>query len=178
MWYFTGKGDQGDSNLYDGRRFSKGDLVFDLIGTLDEANANLGMAVSLCKPLNLKTDLGEIQNQLSILMGIIAGVKKDDPDKNSILLDATDWLEKMIVEYGKQINNPQGFVNAGESTLGAAIDIARTVIRRAERIAVRYFEIEVDGKKEILAYLNRLSSFLFIFRLFADQSVIRELTYY
>jgi cob(I)alamin adenosyltransferase len=173
MRYFTGKGDQGDSNLYDGRRFSKGDLVFDLIGTLDEANAYLGMAVSYCNPQKLKSDLCLTQNQLSILMGIIAGVKKDDPEKNSILVEATDWLEKMIAKYGKSINDPQGFVNAGETTLGAAIDITRTVIRRAERIAVKYFGVDGDGKKYILAYLNRLSSFLYILRLFADQSGIR-----
>jgi cob(I)alamin adenosyltransferase len=173
MRYFTGKGDQGDSNLYDGSRFSKGDLAFDLIGSMDEANAHLGMAVSLCKPQNLKSDLCVIQNQLSILMGFIAGVKKDDPEKNSILVEATDWLGKMIIEYGKSINDPQGFVNAGKTTLGAAIDIARTVIRRAERIAVKYLGVYGNGKKEILAYLNRLSSFLYILRLFADQSGIK-----
>ena len=171
MWYYTGKGDQGDSNLYSGRRISKGDMVLELIGTLDEANAHLGMAISLCKTSELRTDMREIQDHLSKLMGFIAGVKKVELEENSFLKSATQWLEKKMNDYGKSIRNPQAFLNAGETTFGAAIDISRTVIRRAERIAVRHFGVCEGDRKELLTYLNRLSSFLYILRLFTDQPI-------
>lgn len=171
MWYFTGKGDQGDSSLYEGRRISKGEVVFELIGTLDEANAHLGMAVSLCKTPEIKTDLRDIQNHLSKLMSFIACIKEPELEDNFSLINATDWLEAKIHEFGKFVKNPRAFINTGETTFGAAIDISRTVIRRAERISVRHFGIGEDGRKEVLTYLNRLSSFLYILRLFAEKSI-------
>ena len=171
MWNFTGKGDQGESNLFDGRRVSKGDLVFELIGTLDETTAHLGLAISLCKVPELKADLRVIQGHLSKLMGIIAGADKGELERDTFLLSATEWLEEKISDYGKSVKNPQTFLYASESTLGAAIDASRTVIRRAERIAVRYFRAENDDGKEILAYVNRLSSFLYILRLYADSFI-------
>ena len=170
MWYFTGKGDQGDSSLYEGHRISKGDVVFELIGTLDEANAHLGMAVSLCKTPEIKNDLRDIQNHLSKLMGFIACVKETELEDNFFLTNATDWLEEKINDFGKFVKNPRAFINTGETTFGAAIDISRTVIRRAERIAVRHFVIGEGCRKEVLAYLNRLSSFLYILRLFTEKS--------
>jgi len=171
MWYFTGKGDQGDSSLNEGRRISKGDEVFELIGTLDEANAHLGLAVSLCKTPEIKTDLRDIQNHLVKLMGFIAGVKKTELEENIVLTSATEWLEVKLNDFGKFVKNPQAFINTGETIFGAAIDISRTVIRRAERIAVRYYGVGKDGRKEVLTYLNRLSSFLYILRLFAEKSI-------
>jgi cob(I)alamin adenosyltransferase len=174
MWYFTGKGDQGNSNLFDGRQVSKGDLIFELIGTLDEATAYFGMAISLCRDPELMTDLREIQEHLSMLMGIIANIGSTKLESNSFLLKLTGWLEKKICDYGKSVKNPRTFLFSGVSTLGAAIDISRAVIRRSERIAVRLFCAENKDKKEILAYLNRLSSFLYIMRLNVDLSKEHE----
>lgn len=175
MWYFTGKGDQGDSNLFDGRRISKADLAFEVIGTLDEANAHLGLAVSLCKNPQIKVDLRIVQDQLSKLMGFIAGVKIAGLDENFFLTSATNWLEEKIKDFGNSINNPKTFLFAGESTIGAAIDISRTVIRRAERLAVRHYKVGNEHRNEILTYLNRLSSFLFILRLFIDHQEIPKI---
>jgi cob(I)alamin adenosyltransferase len=174
MWYFTGKGDQGNSNLFDGRQVSKGDLIFELIGTLDEATAYFGMAISLCRDPELMTDLREIQEHLSKLMGIIANIENTELESYSFLAKSTGWLEKKICDYGKSVKNPQTFLFSGVSTLGAAIDISRAVIRRSERIAVRLFCTENKDKKEILAYLNRLSSFLYIMRLNVDFSKEHE----
>ncbi|MDP2965457.1 MAG: cob(I)yrinic acid a,c-diamide adenosyltransferase [Pelolinea sp.] len=171
MWYYTGKGDQGDSSLFDGRQVSKGDIVFELIGTLDEATAHLGMAVSLCRVPGLKADLRETQDYLSKLMGTIADLEKAELEGHSFLARAIGWLEKKISDYGKLVKNPQAFLYAGESALGAAIDVSRTVIRRTERIAVRYFGAGNDDGREILVYLNRLSSLLYILRLYADSSI-------
>ncbi len=168
MHYYSGKGDQGNSNLADGRPLSKGDLVFELIGTLDEATAQIGMAISLCEDGDLKSVFCSIQGQLSGLMGFLAGAKVKGEEMGPFLSEALCWLEGKINAYGGSIGDHKGFLFAGRSLAGASIDIARTVVRRAERQAVRYFERVEDDKREVLAYLNRLSSLLFVLRIFID----------
>ena len=101
-------------------------------------------------------------------MGFIAGVKIAGLEEGPYLTNALEWLEDKIKVYGGCIDNPKGFLFAGRSSAGASIDIARTVVRRAERHAVRYFKTDEVLRNEVLTYLNRLSSFLFIFRLFID----------
>lgn len=168
MWSFSGKGDQGDSALFDGRRISKGDMIFELLGTLDEANAFLGLAISQCENSELKTDLSQIQDDLMNLMGIIAKADSPNHDRDTSMDYALEWLEKRMAEYEKTVQNPRAFLYPGKTTLGASIDISRTIIRRAERIAVRHFNVQDGAWGEILVYLNRLSSFLYILRLSAD----------
>jgi cob(I)alamin adenosyltransferase len=168
MRIYTGKGDQGESNLFDGRRISKGDPVFEVIGSLDEATAFLGLAISFCHDSEIIRDLQTIQDHLSKQMSFLAGVKISDLKKKSFLTGAVDWLENKIKRYEGSIEKPKGFVFAGKSSAGASIDISRTVIRRAEREAVIYFQTIEDCGKEILTYLNRLSSFLYVLRLFID----------
>ena len=169
MQYFTGKGDQGRSSLSYGRPISKGDLVFELIGALDETTAHLGMAISLCQDAETISTLRIIQDHLSKLMGLIAGAKIQELEEGSFLSGALNWIEDKIKIYGDSIENPKGFLFAGRSSAGASIDIARTVVRRAERYAVRYFDADKDLGNEVLTYLNRLSSFLFVFRLATDR---------
>jgi len=168
MQYFTGKGDQGKSSLADGRLISKGDLAFELIGDLDEATAHMGMAISLCQDPRILNILRIIQDHLSKMMGFIAGVKITDFEEGSYLTGALEWLEDEEKVYGDPIKDPKGFLFAGQSSTGASIDIARTVIRRAERKAARYYETTKVQGNGVLTYLNRLSSFLFILRLSID----------
>ena len=174
MRHFTGKGDQGRSSLADGRLISKGNSVFELIGTLDEATAHLGMAISLCQDVETINSLRIIQDQLSKIMGIIAGAKIKDNDEGSFLTSALNWLEDQINAYTDTFEDPGRFIFAGQSSAGASIDVARTVVRRAERYAVRYFDTAKVHRNDVLTYLNRLSSFLFIFRLFIDRNSISQ----
>jgi len=140
-----------------------------LIGSLDEATAFIGMAVSLCRDADEKSALQKIQDQISKCMGLIAGAKSPEIENGPFLSNAIAWLEEKIKFYGDSIEHHKGFIYAGESSAGASIDIARTVIRRAERRAVRYFgNVEDKNRNDLLIYLNRLSSFMFIFRLFID----------
>ena len=169
MRYFTAKGDQGRSSLADGRLISKGDEVFELIGALDEATAHLGMAISLYQDPETISTLRIIQDHLSMLMGLIAGAKIQDLKDGPFLSSALNWIEDKIKIYGNSIENPKGFLFAGRSSAGASIEISRTVVRRAERYAVRYFDTDKDLGNEVLTYLNRLSSFLFVLRLVTDR---------
>ncbi|MBM3138062.1 MAG: ATP:cob(I)alamin adenosyltransferase, partial [Chloroflexi bacterium] len=77
------------------------------------------------------------------------------------------WFESRIKFYGESLDNPHAFIYAGKTKYGAAIDMARTVVRRSERIFTKLMG-EDDSKSENLPYLNRLSSLLFILRLFVD----------
>jgi len=174
MQNFSGKGDQGRSSLSDGRLISKGDAVFELIGSLDEVTAHLGLAISFSQDPEIINTLRTIQDQLSKLMGLIAGAKIQEIEDGTFLTNSLGWLEEKIRVCGDSIDNPKKFIFAGQSSAGASIDIARTVVRRSERLAVKYFESFKDLKNDALPYLNRLSSFLFIFRLFIDQKSITQ----
>ncbi len=168
MHYFSGKGDQGKSSLSDGRLISKGDVAFELIGALDEATSHLGLAISFSQDPEIINTLRTIQDQLSKLMGLIAGAKIQEIEDGIFLTNAIGWLENKIGVCGDSIENPKRFIFAGQSSAGASIDIARTVVRRSERLAVRYFNTVKDHRNDVLPYLNRLSSYLFILRLFID----------
>jgi cob(I)alamin adenosyltransferase len=174
MRYFTGKGDQGKSSLADGRLISKGELIFDVIGALDEATAHIGMAISLCQDLQIINTLRIIQDQLSKLMGLLAGVKIQDLENEFFFKVSIKWLEGKINEFGGTVDFPEGFLFAGSSSEGAAVDIARTVIRRAERDAVKLFGTIKDHGNDELIYLNRLSSLLFVIRLLIDRKSIDQ----
>lgn len=168
MRFFTGKGDEGETSLFNGDIRLKSHLVFDLIGALDEATAQLGMAISLCDDDSIKMDLTTIQNHLSKFMGIIAGASQAVIGAQYNMLKVIDWIETRIKFYGKQIDNPKGFLYAGKTQIGAAVDIARTVIRKAERVYTKLIDEKPRDNPSELVYLNRLSSFLYILRLFVD----------
>ena len=170
MRFFSGNGDNGETSLPWGKRANKSDPVFELIGTLDELSANLGLAISFCDIRILSEDLRTIQTMLSDLMGIVAG-STDNPDEISIKLkDSLIWIEKKIDNYGEKHELPTGFVFPGKTTCGAAIDIARTVARRAERNVVRLSINSDKINKDLQAVINRLSSLLFVIRLIADSN--------
>ena len=169
MWFLTGKGDQGSTRLFDGQERAKSDTVFELIGALDETTACIGLSISFCTDQEIKTDLTEIQDMLSKFMGLIAGAGSTVIAGRFDLDDAIGWVEKRVKYYGQGLANPSAFIYAGKSSLGAAIDLARTIIRRSERIGVRFSQEHPGFDRTFLVLLNRLSSFFFILRLYADE---------
>lgn len=169
MWLFSGKGDEGSTSLFDGRKIQKSELVFELIGSLDEATAHIGLAISLCEDFEIITDLGKIQDVLSKLMGVIAGAGEAVIAGRLMMDEVLDWLENRIKYYGRDLDNPKSFIYAGKTTFGSSLDITRTVIRRCERIAVRYSKEVSSIKVEILPFINRLSSYFYTLRIFVDQ---------
>jgi len=167
-WFFSGKGDEGKSSLNDGVPLKKNDPAFELIGTLDEMNAALGMARSFCEDEAIGDDLSYLQKITSALMGVIAGFPLSADGNRTGLVEFLEWIENRIHFYGGSVDNPQQFIFPGESKVGAALDQARTIVRRAERRAVDYCDEKTDLDPEILAVMNRLSSLLFIMRLYFD----------
>jgi len=164
MRFYSGKGDGGITTLFNGKQIAKNDPVLELIGSIDELNAIIGLARSKTVQTPINADLKTLQGILSNMMGLIAGATDQAlPDLN--LPIKLVWLEEHIDELGEKIDLPEKFTFPGESDIGAIFDICRTVSRRTERLAVSLFSDEKNATKEIIAFLNRLSSYFYVLRL-------------
>jgi len=158
---YTAKGDQGSTDLL-GERVGKDDPRIDLMGALDESTSSIGLGrahatIDAWRPL-----LIQAQRDLYQIMAELAFVDELRPDVYHLKPDRVDWLEESIAEVEATVTLPPQFVIAGDTVSGAALDVARTVVRRAERQAVGLDAAGHGLNPEILRYLNRLSTLLFI----------------
>jgi cob(I)alamin adenosyltransferase len=170
MWYSSGKGDTGSSSLFDGNSVPKNDPVFTLLGDLDEVTAALGLAISHAESgSEISQDLEEIQKRLSGIMGLVAGAPNVNIGRQSVAAESIAFLESRAKYYAELVENPRAFIFTGKTKIGACLDLARAIVRRAERTAVNYFALNQNQTNEVLVFLNRLSSFLYVVRLWADQ---------
>ena len=170
MWFFTGNGDSGNTYLFDGSKITKDNPTLELIGTIDEVNAYIGLAISFIEQPDLKKDLLIIQTTLSKVMGVIAGAAESAIHEFDIE-KSTEWLEDKMTFYGRGLVNPKSFTFPGKTTTGAALDICRAAARKMERRAVGFLHENPIIEKDILAYMNRLSSLFYILRLLVDKDV-------
>jgi cob(I)alamin adenosyltransferase len=159
---FTGKGDDGTSGLLGDKRFKKSDLTFDAIGTLDELSANLGFAKCHVAEKPVQVVLEEIQRDLYAMMTDVASSRQKNPKFKSFAAERVDFIEKWIAVWEKDIALPNEFILPGETPASAVFSICRTVTRRAERRLVELFEALKNGNQEILRYINRLSSLMYV----------------
>ena len=164
---YTKTGDDGTTGLVRGPRRPKYDLRVEAYGTVDEANATIGQA-RLHTGSMPKVDmvLSRIQNDLFDVGSDLATPGADDPaaEYKSLRIRPvqTEALEKQIDQYNADLAPLKSFVLPGGSPLAAALHIARTVTRRAERITVELAAAEPDTNPEAVRYLNRLSDLLFV----------------
>lgn len=154
---YTRKGDEGYTN-FGSRKLSKDDLLIDVLGTLDELNANIGLVVAL-KPADEKVMmvLTDIQNELFDFGGELFA-----PEHIAITAKAVLKLEKILDEWNSTLPPLQEFLLPRGPEAAAACHVARTVCRRAERCLVRLHRSLPLTNKELLRYLNRLSDLLFV----------------
>jgi cob(I)alamin adenosyltransferase len=160
---YTRTGDKGTTALADGQRRSKADLRVETYGTVDETNACIGMA-RLHSQGSLDAMLGAIQNDLFDLGADLATPPTPEPlpyEPLRIVASQVERLERDIDALNAAIPPLKSFVLPGGSPAAAALHLARTVCRRAERHAVALAEAE-PVNPAALAYLNRLSDLLFI----------------
>ena len=164
---YTRTGDDGSTGLVRGPRRTKFDLRVEAYGTVDEANATIG-AARLQTGAMPKVDsvLARIQNDLFDVGSDLATPGEDAPDAThpSLRVTAvqTAWLERQIDHFNADLSPLTSFVLPGGSPTAAALHVARTVTRRAERIVVALSAAEPDVNPEAIAYLNRLSDLLFV----------------
>jgi cob(I)alamin adenosyltransferase len=161
MKLYTRKGDAGQTDLL-GERVSKNDPRIDLIGALDEATSSIGLARSMSTIPRLAEWLIESQRDLYKMMAELAFTDELRPDSFALGVDRVEWLEHLTDGLGDEVALAPHFIVPGDTVPGAALDVARTIVRRAERQAVDLAGPGHVSNDQILRYLNRLSSFLFI----------------
>ena len=163
MKIYTRKGDEGETGLLYGGRVSKNSALPEAYGTVDEAQAIIGLVRTECeKGSNLEEKIIHIERDLYVLMAELA----TDPEKhhklesgkNKVSDEMVTFLEEFIDEITNSFELPKEFVLPGQNRISALLDVSRTVVRRAERRTISC------GIKDSLAvsYLNRLSDLLWV----------------
>jgi cob(I)alamin adenosyltransferase len=160
--FYTGQGDSGDTGYLGKGRISKASLRIEAIGSVDEATAAIGLARSLTSVARIAEILLKIQKQLYQLMSELAADPENAALFESITSEQILGLEKAVEEFENSVEMPRDFIVPGVSPASAALSLARTVVRRAERRVVELFEDGGIAKPELGTYLNRLSSLLFV----------------
>jgi cob(I)alamin adenosyltransferase len=151
----------GFSTLLDSVELTKSDLHFDVLGALDECSAALAVARSVSDDAETKAALKTMQQDLSKLMGAVAGVTVEE----TYFKDRLAWIEGIMGELKQGVVLPKGFIVPGENSSEAYLDLARTVARRAERTLTRFAETKTIFDSEALQYLNRISSVLYLYEI-------------
>ncbi|NIP43232.1 MAG: cob(I)yrinic acid a,c-diamide adenosyltransferase [Aliifodinibius sp.] len=163
--FYTRKGDDGYTGIIGEGRIPKNDLRADAIGTIDEANAFIGIARSVSGSEESKNILLQIQRDLYNLMAEVAATAKNAEIFRRIDEQRVKWLEETTDKIANSIEIPSEFIVPGDTYGGAVFDVARTVIRRAERRVVGLWHQNEIENQYLLKYLNRLSSLLFVLEL-------------
>lgn len=161
MKIYTKGGDRGETSLFDGTRVSKGDPRVDAYGHVDELCATLGLARAAGPDPQISDRLVQIQRDLFALGAQLADPAEriaDRVTKASLSSVDVERLEGWIDEAEAELPPLRHFVLPGGSAPGAALHLARTVCRRAERHMVLLGTVDAD----LLAYINRLSDLLFV----------------
>ena len=167
--FYSKTGDDGTTGLLGAQRVDKDDLRIEVIGSLDELSAALGMARSLCSQ-SVNDDLKKIQVTIYELMSELAATKENVSQFAKIDEASLEELESMIDRYADQTKMPTAFILPGDSTASAALSVARTTTRRAERRLVQLSKKENSVRKILLKYLNRLSSLLYVLEIHVIQN--------
>lgn len=174
MPFYTGKGDDGSTGILGEGRFSKSELRFEVLGSLDEASAALGMARAQCETVEITHILAQIQRDLYLMMAELAADEKNINRFRQIDAEKVRWLEEHINRLSAEVSIPREFLLPGDSIAAAALDFARTQVRKAERRVVAFFEQHRNDNGEVLRYLNRLSSLMFLLELVEIQSTGKQ----
>ena len=154
---YTRTGDDGTTGLGDGTRVAKDSLRVDAFGTVDEANSAIGMVLaSASVPQNVRGILTEVQHDLFELGGELC-----IPGHAAVTDDFVARLENELDTLNADLPALQEFILPGGGTAAAACHLARTIVRRAERITTTLADSD-NVRPEDLRYLNRLSDLLFV----------------
>ena len=170
MKVYTKTGDQGKTSLLSKQRVSKDHIRVDAYGTVDEANAAMGLAKSLLQESWAIEIIQKIQVELISLNADLATETLEAADYR-ITQEHVGKLEAVIdLLEEKRIPQPY-FVTPGTCSASAALDLARTIVRRAERLVVKLKRTE-EVTRPVSLYLNRLSDLLFVLARCIEQEAL------
>jgi cob(I)alamin adenosyltransferase len=164
MKIYTKTGDKGTTSLIYGTRVAKNDMRVEAYGTCDETNSMIGLALSYLNGeyFNDKEEMQVSFHKIQTVLFHVGAELATPPGKEvKWVLEAKDIeeLEKKIDDWDAALPQLTNFILPGGHQAGAALHVARTVARRAERQAV---ELGDEVNPLVLSYLNRLSDFLFV----------------
>ncbi|SHG53451.1 cob(I)yrinic acid a,c-diamide adenosyltransferase [Ornithinibacillus halophilus] len=165
MRIYTRSGDKGKTSLIYGKRVPKNDLRVEAYGTCDEANSMIGLALGLLEEEEWagKEAFAETIHRVQTILFHVGAELATPSDKEvtwKLKQEHIDQLEKQIDEWDQDLEPLKNFILPSGHKASAALHTARTVARRAERIAVG-LEEEVPNPL-VVSYLNRLSDFLYV----------------
>ncbi len=172
---YTKYGDGGETSLLYGGRVSKNDPHTEAYGASDEAVSTMGLARALSSDLRVK----EILRQLQLDLFTVAAEMATDPDRYELFSqhfrpvtpEMVTAMEELIDELERDMEMPNTFVLPGGSPASAAIDMARCVVRTAERRVVVLKELGKLANLEVLRYMNRLGDLLFVLARYQDREL-------
>jgi len=159
----TRTGDEGYTDLLGAGRVPKYHRRPEAYGAVDEATSSLGLARAHAQGDDLKEQIRQAQQDLYVLMAELA-TPPENYAKVSFKIDASHVarLDEAAERLKEQVEIGKEFIIPGATVTGAALDLARTIVRRAERQVARLYHEGDVTNVEVLRYLNRLSDLLFI----------------
>lgn len=178
MKVYTRQGDAGETGLLFGGRVSKADPRCAAGGAADEAVSALGLARALSQDKWVNDRLLDVQREMFVV-GAEISTEPGQRDRlerqfSAVTPDMVGRLEAWVDEIDGQLELPRSFIIPGASPASAALDVARTAVRRAEREAVALDAAGQLGNPEVLRYLNRLSDLVFMLARFEDRALPPE----
>jgi len=174
---YTRTGDDGTTSLGSGARRKKYDLRVAAYGTVDEANAAIGLVrLHTAGDAELDAALGRIQNDLFDVEADLCLAEKGPGGARLTVTDAqVTWLEAEIDRLNAELAPLKSFILPGGSPASAYLHLARTVCRRAERLMAELKDKPGEGVSEpSLKYVNRLSDYLFVAGRYANDKGARD----
>jgi cob(I)alamin adenosyltransferase len=168
--FYTRNGDDGYTGLLGEGRVPKYHPRVEAVGALDEATAALGMARALCRSPQTTIVLLATQRDLYALMAEVAATPPNAARFRSIDASRVSWLEEQINSLSGQLEAPTEFIVSGDTASGAALALARTIVRRAERRVAELLHTAELENVHLLRYLNRLSSLCFELEILENQA--------
>ncbi|MBL7998692.1 MAG: cob(I)yrinic acid a,c-diamide adenosyltransferase [Candidatus Kapabacteria bacterium] len=171
MKIYTKTGDKGTTGLFGGQRVPKHDIRIEAYGTVDELNSVIGIVLTHETPANLREHLQEL-SALLFTVGSDLATPLDPPPVYEIPRVQEyhiEWLESLIDSYDAELEPLKTFILPGGTPAAAALHLARTVCRRAERVTT-----SLAGREDIgdcvVRFLNRCSDYLFTAARYANRS--------
>lgn len=167
--FYTRTGDDGYTGILGEGRLPKSHPRLEALGDLDEASAALGLARALTTSAAIQEMVAQIQRDLYAVMTEVAAAPEQAERFRALSPQRLEWLEAQAQALEAEVPPPREFILPGDSLGGAAFSLARTVVRRAERRVVALVESGEVRNKNLIAYLNRLSSLCFLLELSENQ---------
>jgi len=169
MKIYTKTGDKGQTSLYDGTRVDKDSLRVESYGTVDELNSYIGFASKFVDDESINESLKKIQMRLFFVAGELATVEEE---KYIYKVKEEDIaaLEKIIDDYLPKISGADAFIVPGSSESSAALHVARTICRRAERRIISLKRHE-EVSDTLLKFVNRLSDVLYTYARYLESNL-------